>query len=81
MKFSFSPKFRQSFYGQLLRELGDEIETYRIISGCNITEMMSALNISYPILKKCLVENQYTYSIISQYSSIYARNSVQILEP
>jgi hypothetical protein len=52
MKFSFSPKFRQSFYRQILRELGDEIETYRMVSGCNITEMMSALNISYPILKK-----------------------------
>ena len=52
MKFSFSPRFRRSFYEQLLRELCEEIETYRLISGSNITEMMSALNVSYPILKK-----------------------------
>lgn len=53
MKFTFSKKFRLSIYAQLLRVLAKEIETYRLISGVNITEVMAELNISHPILKKC----------------------------
>ena len=52
MKFSFSPRFQKSFYEQLLRELGEEIDTYRVISGSNVKDMMDALHISHPVLKK-----------------------------
>ena len=52
MKFTFSPSFHKSFYEQLLRELGEEIDTYRIISGSNIKDMMATIHISHPILKK-----------------------------
>lgn len=52
MKFTFSPNFRQEHYQQLLRDLGVEIEAYRLISGINVRELMSALSISHPILKR-----------------------------
>ena len=52
MKFTFSPNFRHSQYCQLLRDLGAEIDTYRLISGTNVRELMSALHISHSILKK-----------------------------
>ncbi len=52
MKFTFSPKFRLKLYARLLRELAEELDTYRVISGTNMKEMMVALNISHPILKK-----------------------------
>ena len=53
MKFSFSPKFRLPLYARILQELAEEMNTYREISGTNLTEMMAAIHISYPILKKC----------------------------
>lgn len=52
MLFSFSSKFRQSLYRQLLRALAAEIDTYRQICGINITDMMKGLHISHPILKR-----------------------------
>ena len=52
MKFTFSPQFRQTLYGQLLRELAEEIDNYCAISGTNMTEMMAALNVSHLKLKK-----------------------------
>ena len=53
MKFSFSLKFRLSLYSRILKDLANEMDTYREISGTNLTEMMDAIHISYPILKKC----------------------------
>lgn len=53
MKFTFSPKFQKSLYQQFLCELGEEMEAYRLISGINVKDMMAALHISHPILKKC----------------------------
>ena len=52
MKFSFSLKFRLSLYSRILKDLAKELDTYREISGTNLTEMMDAIHISYPILKK-----------------------------
>ena len=53
MKFSFSLKFRLSLYSRILKDLAKDLDTYREISGTNLTEMMDAIHISYPILKKC----------------------------
>ena len=53
MKFTFSSKFRQSLFKELLHELGAEMDTYRLITGSNIKDMMATLHISYPTLKKC----------------------------
>lgn len=52
MKFTFSSKFRQPLYQQLLCDLGNEIDTYRILSGINVKELMTALHISHPIVKR-----------------------------
>ena len=52
MKFGFSKEFRLHHYANILRELAAEIETYREISGLNITDMMVEMHISYPTLKK-----------------------------
>ena len=52
MKFTFSPRFHKSHYEQLLRELGDEIDTYRVISGGNVKDVMDTIHISHPVLKK-----------------------------
>ena len=51
MKFSFSEKFRLSFYAELLRDLSTEVDTYRVIYGINIKDMMADIHISYPSLK------------------------------
>ena len=52
MKFTFSPKFRQQLYQQLLHDLAAEIDIYRLICGINVKEMMTTLHISHPILKR-----------------------------
>ena len=52
MKFTFSSRFHKSLYEQLLRDLGGDINTYRIISGTNVKDMMEAIHISHPVLKK-----------------------------
>ena len=52
MKFTFSPQFHRSSYEQLLRDLGGMINTYRVISGSSIKDVMDTVHISYPILKK-----------------------------
>ena len=52
MKFTFSSNFRQPLYQQLLRDLGNEIDTYRILSGVNVKELMAALHISHPVVKR-----------------------------
>ena len=52
MRFTFSPKFRLKLYARLLRELAEELDTYRVISGTNMTEMMTVLNIRKKKKKK-----------------------------
>ncbi|MBO5594329.1 MAG: hypothetical protein J5931_06975 [Prevotella sp.] len=52
MKFSFSSKFPQRVCRQLLRALGAEIDNYRLILGVNVTELMTSLGISHPIIKR-----------------------------
>lgn len=52
MKFSFSSNFRQQHYQQLLREIGAELDAYRLILGINVTEMMAALHVSHPVVKR-----------------------------
>jgi hypothetical protein len=52
MKFSFSRKFPQSNYAILLQELAGQVERFRILSGCNVTRMMTDLHIGHPTLKK-----------------------------
>ena len=52
MKFTFSPRFHKSHHEQLLRELGDEIDVYRVISGSNVKDMMDTIHIIHPVLKK-----------------------------
>lgn len=52
MKFTFSSKFRQSLYQQLLSGLGAEIDNYRTILGINVTELMTSLGISHLIIKR-----------------------------
>lgn len=51
MKFTFSSRFRQSLYQQLLRDLGAEIDTYRQVCGINVRELMTALHVSHPNIK------------------------------
>ena len=53
MKYSFSSKFNLPLCSQKLQNVGKEIDTYREISGTNLTEIMAAIHISYPMLKKC----------------------------
>ena len=53
MKLSFSPQFNLSLYADILQGMAKEIDTYREISGTNLTEIMAAVHISYPTLKKC----------------------------
>ena len=52
MKFTFSPDFRTSLYQELLQRIGSEIDTYRQISGITVKEMMAAVHISHPVLKR-----------------------------
>jgi hypothetical protein len=53
MKFTFSSRFRQSLYQQLLHAIAAEIDTYRQINGITVKELMSDLHISHPIVRKC----------------------------
>ena len=52
MRFTFSKDFRQPAYASLLRGIGRQMETLRLISGCNVKRMMADLSISHPSLKK-----------------------------
>lgn len=52
MRFTFSSKFRQSLYQRLLKELGGEIDDFRLICGCRVKRMMSDLHVSHQVLKK-----------------------------
>jgi hypothetical protein len=52
MKFTFSPKFRQLLYQQILAGLGAELDNYRLILGINVKEMMQDIHLSHLILKK-----------------------------
>ena len=53
MKFTFSSNFSQSLYQQLLCYLGAEIDNCRLILGINVKELMTALHVSHPIIKRC----------------------------
>ncbi len=53
MKFSVSPHFNSPLYADILQNVAKDIDTYREISGTNLTEIMAAVHISYPMLKKC----------------------------
>jgi hypothetical protein len=52
MKFTFSEKFWLQRYQALLKELGCEIDDFRLMSNCSVKEMMADLHISHPVLKK-----------------------------
>ncbi len=52
MKFTFSSEFRQSLYQQLLQEIGAELDTYRLILGINVRELMTVLHVSHPHIKR-----------------------------
>lgn len=52
MCFTFSPKFRQLLYQQILAGLGAELDNYRLILGINVKEMMQNIHLSHLILKK-----------------------------
>ena len=52
MKFTFSSRFHKSLYEQLLRDLAGDINTYRVLSGSTVKEMMDTIHISHPVLKK-----------------------------
>ena len=52
MRFSFSSKFRQNHYQALLKELGEEVDCFRLFCGCTVKKMMADIHISYPVLKK-----------------------------
>ena len=53
MKFTFSSKFMQHLYARMLRDIAAEIETYRLISGVTVRELMADLHISHAIIKSC----------------------------
>ena len=52
MKFTFSSRVHKSLYEQLLRDLAGDINTYRVLSGSTVKEIMDAIHISHPVLKK-----------------------------
>ena len=52
MKFTFSPKFRQSLYQRILAGLGAELDNYRLILGITVKEMKQDIHLSHLIIKR-----------------------------